>query len=464
MPLYEEIIQHKFDFVDEEISQNFVSLMKGITVNLPEELLLTFLVTKKFILFNATRIFCFYRERMVMTASRTVLLSIIAFNHPIVLDYILSSGFLLSLVIRLRKNLYEIDREIMGTDDYRLIQELVGNTTDIIFYINDIFLEGILQVSEQLSSGLVNLVDLLIQSITSETEQRECVSISLALFTLVHLLRIITYKPTVDSIYSSLCTDSTAKNVLFAILQSKDETLITLVLLVFHTVLSHKSIVNLVENDSSLIQYMVELMGYSFKPITSNLIVSILSSQDIEKIPIELLEKKMISKVPEFEILLNSPHLQATMFSLIETEYNSISQLNFSEKIVCPWHLLLPSIYDPPPRTPLHQRNPQTITEKTRFSIYQFLLYLKYLSSLTNARAPIPPLVFLRPSVQSSYRYSMHLSISNFKTLFSKLTHKPIPSALQTSHFRYLPNNNYSKILLILDEWLPREECLKLIN
>ena len=75
---YKEILKHPFDFSDEEITENFVSLVKGLSVNVPNPQLISFLTTNDFNLFTAATMFMNHPEWLIKTASKTAILKILS--------------------------------------------------------------------------------------------------------------------------------------------------------------------------------------------------------------------------------------------------------------------------------------------------------------------------------------------------------------------------------------------------
>ena len=74
---YSEIISQPFDFTDDEIIENYASLLKGLAVNLQQSQLLQLILTKHFSLFTGAMMFFNYKENIIKTGSRTVILSIL---------------------------------------------------------------------------------------------------------------------------------------------------------------------------------------------------------------------------------------------------------------------------------------------------------------------------------------------------------------------------------------------------
>ena len=76
-PFYREILSHPFDFTDDEIIENYMSLIKSLAVSLPIRQLKDYLVDNHYALFTAGMMFFNYHEALVKTASRTVVLRVL---------------------------------------------------------------------------------------------------------------------------------------------------------------------------------------------------------------------------------------------------------------------------------------------------------------------------------------------------------------------------------------------------
>jgi hypothetical protein len=72
-----KLVSNAFDFSDEEIVESYLSFLKGFSVNLSKNQLVNFLLNQNFSLFFGAMMFFNYRESMIKTASRTVILNII---------------------------------------------------------------------------------------------------------------------------------------------------------------------------------------------------------------------------------------------------------------------------------------------------------------------------------------------------------------------------------------------------
>ena len=74
---YSHVLSHPFDFTDEEITENYMSLIKGLAVNLSLEQVERYLVNNHFALFTGAMMFFYHREQLIRTCSRTVVLRVL---------------------------------------------------------------------------------------------------------------------------------------------------------------------------------------------------------------------------------------------------------------------------------------------------------------------------------------------------------------------------------------------------
>lgn len=77
---YKEILKHSFDFSDEEITENFVSLVKSLSVNISNSQLKGYLIDNDFNLFTAATMFMNHTEWLIKTAAKTTILKILSCN------------------------------------------------------------------------------------------------------------------------------------------------------------------------------------------------------------------------------------------------------------------------------------------------------------------------------------------------------------------------------------------------
>lgn len=77
---FTEIISQPFDFTDDEIIENYASLLKGLAVNLNKDQLTGLVLNKNFSLYTGAMMFFNFKDQIIKTSSRTVILRILKRN------------------------------------------------------------------------------------------------------------------------------------------------------------------------------------------------------------------------------------------------------------------------------------------------------------------------------------------------------------------------------------------------
>jgi hypothetical protein len=76
-PFYIQILSHPFDFTDEEIIENYMSLIKGLSVNVSLKQLENYIKNNHFSLFTGAMMFFYHSEPLIRTGSRNVVLKVL---------------------------------------------------------------------------------------------------------------------------------------------------------------------------------------------------------------------------------------------------------------------------------------------------------------------------------------------------------------------------------------------------
>jgi protein CLEC16A len=74
---FKHVLSHPFDFADSEIVENYMSLLKGIAVNLHLTELRDYLIENNFNLFTGAMIFYNNNETIIRTSARNVVLRVL---------------------------------------------------------------------------------------------------------------------------------------------------------------------------------------------------------------------------------------------------------------------------------------------------------------------------------------------------------------------------------------------------
>lgn len=207
---YKDIVSFTFDFSDEEIVENYVSMLKAFAVNLKPEMFSEYLSNNNFALLAGTMMFMNYHEAMIKTAARTVILSIFTCMDYVVKptnikDYIVKSGFFSCFVSSLGEKLSQCDRYILTSNSGKLEKSLAEILEDM-YYIHDIYELQISEFADILTNLLLkNLIyPVAIGSLGCIVHNSFHVSIPLAAVFLNQVIRIIKQPHIVNSVVLGL--------------------------------------------------------------------------------------------------------------------------------------------------------------------------------------------------------------------------------------------------------------------
>lgn len=209
---YSNIVSYPFTFTDDEILENYTSLLKGLATNILPHELETFILKNNFSLYARAIMFINYPDSLIRTAARTVVLTILkrkkyVVNNTLISAYVMDSGFVFYMVNILKEQLYLIDKAIKASEKYSKLESLLNDCIDTMYYINDI-----LQVDAEFyckvsNSFLAILMPVLIGSIKFEVHESYHVSIHLSCYIIAQVLCIVKSSYIVDSIASCLISD-----------------------------------------------------------------------------------------------------------------------------------------------------------------------------------------------------------------------------------------------------------------
>lgn len=315
---YKDIVSYPFDFSDEEIVDNYMSMLKGFSTNLKAEIFSRYLSMNGFAVITGTIMFMNYHESMIKTAARTVILSTLACNFYVVKpsnikDYIIQSGFFNCFVSFMADKLSVCDRYILSSNLYKLESSLSEIQEDL-YYINDIFQLQIIEFNEILTNLLLkNLIyPVAIGSLGIVHHNSFHVSIPLAAMFLYNTLKIVKYPDLINSLVVGLLVKSISSELLeliqdtpspnldpkedylyylnlmldylegfgdledlksnpvpeavFSFLTSKDNNLVGVILILVHSVITSVSVKNSILLAAGLIPYerikMKKLLNY----------------------------------------------------------------------------------------------------------------------------------------------------------------------------------------------------------
>lgn len=209
------LVSFPFDFTNDEVVDNYMSYIKGLAVNLNKNSLAKFLLTHNFALFSGAMMFFHYKDPLIRTASRTVILSILKstsylVNHDRINAYVLECEFCFGLVSRLWQIVVDLGKYY--DKDEAHTEELIGEAVDLMFCINDIYQQEAQAICQRLVCGfLEKMIPGLVGSVCGEGKWLDC---SLALMVLAKVIQVISVKSILDTLVGVLFAESVPRKVL----------------------------------------------------------------------------------------------------------------------------------------------------------------------------------------------------------------------------------------------------------
>ncbi|CAG9312336.1 CLEC16A_1 [Blepharisma stoltei] len=288
---YAEIVSYPFDFTDDEIIENYLSLLKGIAINLDPVLLQIFIIEKEFRLYTGALMFLNYKEAMIRTGARTVILTILKLEDPRISEYIIESGFFNCLVSSIREEWIGLNGRINSKIDFEGATNIITDNLDNLLYVNDIFEIGREEFNKELADYFMKIAmfPVIVGGIGAIERKEYQTSIPVSLFLASQIMKIIKYSIVQNCLAYILFSENLESSVLnlalnpeplveiqrrkneqkeerywyfinslsylqitsnslpnpirsdlYAFLRSKDSTLITLSLLLIYSLLSNK--------------------------------------------------------------------------------------------------------------------------------------------------------------------------------------------------------------------------------
>lgn len=206
------IVSFPFDFTDEEVVEHYMSYIKGLAINISKQQLIKFLITQHFCLFTGAMMFFNYKETLIKTASRTVILTVIKrmsylVNHDKINEYVLESGFFFSLVNNLWQIVMMMNNCEKNKEDGK-IEGLMNEVVDLLYYMNDIFDQDMPDFNSRLScTFLATMMPVLVGSACGEAGESYRISCHLALMLLAKIVQIVNSSLILDPIVLVLFAD-----------------------------------------------------------------------------------------------------------------------------------------------------------------------------------------------------------------------------------------------------------------
>lgn len=211
---YCELITSNYDFTDPEVLNNYGAMVKGITVNLPTDLLVMYTIQTGFSLIEAASSFMNDSDLMIRTAARSAFLSILNTGNEEINQYIVSSNTFPNYFASFMDKLRELDMELSADCHSQSCASNVSAIALSIEYITDVLDSKQEVVADYVFEYLINniVLPVILGSIFSQKAKPYFVSIKLAWFILVSIYRDSKVYPKFQTKLRGILVSSTVKN------------------------------------------------------------------------------------------------------------------------------------------------------------------------------------------------------------------------------------------------------------
>lgn len=222
---YKEVLMYPFDFADDEIIENYMSLLKGLAVNVTIPQLRQYMLDNNFALYTGAMTFFNYKEPLVKTASRTVVLRILSgilyiVNDESVDKFILDSGFFYNLVSNFKESIITIVRNTRKPITLFKLCEIVEEAVDLLYQFNDIFNIGREVFNLRLANIFLKdlILPILIGSITESKPKSYHLPIPICIYMLSKILYVLKYNYLINKLVFLLFSTKISRSFLDVII------------------------------------------------------------------------------------------------------------------------------------------------------------------------------------------------------------------------------------------------------
>lgn len=425
---YKEIISYPFDFTDDEIVENYMSLLKGLAVNLDVNQLKEYLLDTCYTLFTGAMMFFNYSESLIKTASRAVVLHVLCGNFYLVNDevidkFVLESGFFYNLVSNLKESIINIVRSTAAFKSISKLESVIAESLDLLYHYNDIFgLEREIfsvKLSEVLYKDLV--LPILAGSLIAEKLKPYHISIPISLLILSHMISILKYPALTESLisllfhkkiwenyYEVICSppnrdspplqrtgekrENPVRLTILSFLQCKEDNLTGLSLILLQSALTNATDLILLRNSenaqeiySETIRILQEIImtEANFRFFTLYLACKVLldlasiANSDHARIEYEIVKYALQKHSENMLNLLNTTASPAHVISVFEEEWEFVKKLLWFDRLELPLNYLLPAIDEVSALIPLENRRCVTDEDSLHNTIRLYLMHRK---------------------------------------------------------------------------------------
>ncbi|GAQ82513.1 hypothetical protein KFL_001140010 [Klebsormidium nitens] len=218
------VIQHPFDFTDEEVLAYYITFLKAISLRLNSGTIQFFMKEEggRLILplYSEAVKFFHHEEAMVRIAVRTITLNVYSVDDKEVRNFVLSDGpvdYFWDLVTFIRQQSFSLDSLVAeaekGDPNTSRLEGKIAEVGDLLYYCNDILNSGVPALSAVVMDHLLTILVLpvLLVSLTPPGEESMHSSHAFgrlsplcSMYILSRFLTAITYKPLLDGVLAVL--------------------------------------------------------------------------------------------------------------------------------------------------------------------------------------------------------------------------------------------------------------------
>ncbi|OMJ78189.1 hypothetical protein SteCoe_22032 [Stentor coeruleus] len=504
---YKEVLMYPFDFADDEIIENYMSLLKGLAVNVTIPQLRQYMLDNNFALFTGAMTFFNYKEPLIKTASRTVILRILSINEESIDRLILDSGFFYNLVSNFKESIIAIARDTRKPITLYKLCEIVEEAVDLLYQFNDIFNIGRELFNLRLSNIFLKdlILPILIGSITESKPKSYHLPIPICIYMLSKILYVIKYSYLINKLVFLLFSTKISRSYLDVIINPpnrsspfpeesqelvenplyeniisflccKEDNLLGLSLYLLETTMSID--VNFLINHCHLensppekyIQYVMILGDIILAEEELRFFTSFLASKVMFDLSVKafdstlsvergIVENALVKWKGNALSSFDSFHDPMKFVGIFEEEWEFINQLNWVNRLELPLNYILPTADEKLMGISLENRRSVSEEDFTRHEIRLYLLYRKFNNYITKTNT-LENQKFECPLKDISTHLLEINKVYHFSSIYlkDKTTVKVIVKAISSSPCFIIDDPNF----LVLSQKTPDGLSLKI--
>ena len=471
---YREILRHKFDFSDDEIIENYVSLLKGLAVNLDSLVLKNYLVRDEFSLLTAAMSFANHKEWLIKTASKTVILKILSrefylVNFPEIDEFVVNSGYFTNLINHFKVSVDKITENLKSAQ--KVLQNYLNDLQESIYYFNDIFSLNKHDLSAVLCDSLLRtyIFPVLISGILENHSETSRTPLTVCLYTISKIIKLSSYQALVSELQSILFSSRISKekyliiqedsdiheseppspdkssiknpvsSSIYHYLSTSNDNVLGLCLYIVHVCLNlsikdflystdldpNKLYENLADALSHVLIITEQIRFYSFY-FASKVLFELSAAKDKESEyhrEHDVIKFALQKKIKSLQEIMKMTTKRLEFIRFFESEWEFIKELKWVEVIDLPVNYLMHS-NDRTSQVPLHYRHSLNQDDAVITEIRLFLLFRKLKHMMIRCEIPEsseqlenPMVTFFKSNFEIGKEYFLNISFLKGKDL-----------------------------------------------